>query len=292
MTFDWFEVKTNEKIEARFFHSACVHDSKMYVYGGRKGKLVFDDLNVFDLEKKEWEEKVQVEGESPGKVAGFSMTCFGDRAIVVGGWDGSISELGTETGANSVNDLFVLQFVPKLEWKKIRVEGKVKGRDCHAAIGFNVNNEDYLFLDSGTDSDFVYLEDTAILSVTKLFSPSSLFSLSLKRLLCSKMNRSAVSKVVLLPDEFHQKMMMEIRYNRDSYSSKISQRNILAINKLKRLNKRKKESPVNKVCVVIRAKRNKNHPENSDHEDSTQEGQQKQKEENVEIEKKIGESVE
>lgn len=51
----------------RFGHTAVVHNTLMYVFGGWDGTETLDDLNAFDLEKNVWLSFAAVKGSIKGR---------------------------------------------------------------------------------------------------------------------------------------------------------------------------------------------------------------------------------
>lgn len=69
---------------ARSKHATCIHDRKLYVYGGRGKYGTISDFWLFDLEAELWGE-IHASGNHPGMLEGHSMLVTGDFIYVFGG---------------------------------------------------------------------------------------------------------------------------------------------------------------------------------------------------------------
>lgn len=75
------------KIAGRFSHSAVVHESSMFIFGGGSSTntTTFNDLWRFDLSNRKWIRPLST-GSYPSPKACASMVCYGNNLILFGGW--------------------------------------------------------------------------------------------------------------------------------------------------------------------------------------------------------------
>lgn len=82
----WTRIDSNEQDipGKRYNHSACIYDSKMFIFGGYGGKVRYNDLWQFDINTKVWK-LVDCCGEIPGEMSGHSANVIGDEMFIFGG---------------------------------------------------------------------------------------------------------------------------------------------------------------------------------------------------------------
>lgn len=76
---------TGPSISKRFSHSACIHDSSMYVFGGCTHSTAFNDLWRFDLSERKWIRPMAM-GTYPAPKAYATMIPYKEYLILFGGW--------------------------------------------------------------------------------------------------------------------------------------------------------------------------------------------------------------
>eukprot|EP00727_Mastigamoeba_balamuthi_P002717 m51a1_g12442 putative leucine-rich repeat transmembrane protein flrt1 (717) ;mRNA; f:845664-848357 len=98
---------------ARSCHAAAVVNGAMYVFGGRAGRTVYDDLWRLDLVSNEWDQVVGVAGEHPGPRRAMGYCSDSSSLYVLGGEDAA---------GNLRSDLHVLRFEDSgspYEWSRV-----------------------------------------------------------------------------------------------------------------------------------------------------------------------------
>lgn len=94
----------------RYLHSACVYDSKWFIFGGEDDdETLVNDLHCYDFETNKWT-KIHTIGNKPSKKAGHSTVVWRDEMIVFGGV--------TSTQEDETDELHVYKFKTK-EWKSL-----------------------------------------------------------------------------------------------------------------------------------------------------------------------------
>jgi len=87
----WYDIKKQkgEKPLCRYWHSAVIIKSKMYVFGGVDTQQTwFDDLYSYDIEKRFWTKEI-VTGEVPKARTFHWAIANGNIMYLLGGFDGS-----------------------------------------------------------------------------------------------------------------------------------------------------------------------------------------------------------
>uniref|UniRef100_A0A0N5AFL9 Kelch domain-containing protein 10 n=1 Tax=Syphacia muris TaxID=451379 RepID=A0A0N5AFL9_9BILA len=143
----WCQViTTGEPPEWRDFHTSCIIDNSMYVFGGRSDEMVefqassefyCNKLRRLDLRSNIWSE-VKVVSEQPSGRRSHTAWTHGGRMYIFGGYLGTTNE--------HFNDLW--EFNPKtLRWKQLFPVGVAPSpRRRHCTIVVN----DQVFLFGGT----------------------------------------------------------------------------------------------------------------------------------------------
>uniref|UniRef100_A0A0N5CD48 Kelch domain-containing protein 10 n=1 Tax=Strongyloides papillosus TaxID=174720 RepID=A0A0N5CD48_STREA len=144
ITNEWAEVKpTGKKPAWRDFHTACVIDGKMYIFGGRcdemgmfiSNKDIYtNEVYVLDLEEYSWK-TITKKGDGPSGRRSHSSWVFNNRMYIFGGYYGPTN--------SHFDDLY--EFDPKTElWRKINVIGNgpsARRRQCSVVY----NNKVFIF---------------------------------------------------------------------------------------------------------------------------------------------------
>jgi hypothetical protein len=74
----------------RYFHAAEITKQSIYVYGGISNDFkILSDFWIFNTHEQRWSE-VEVNGnETPGSIAGHTMTIYGEKILLIGGYKNS-----------------------------------------------------------------------------------------------------------------------------------------------------------------------------------------------------------
>lgn len=72
--------------------AACVHNNKIYVYGGHGGasyaRIAYNDLYTFDLDTNTWDKiEYDEKSNSPDPRGGHTMFAIDKYLYVYGGWN-------------------------------------------------------------------------------------------------------------------------------------------------------------------------------------------------------------
>lgn len=139
-------------------HAAVLLFSKLYIFGGvGEDRRRLNDVHVLDTETLTWS-RPELTGDSPDPRDSHTMTLFGPRILVFGGWDGKnyfsdISSLDPKTGV----------------WQRLNVSGAVPaGRKGHSAT-LIAGNKLYVFGGSCADrrSNELFVLDTGAMHWTQ-----------------------------------------------------------------------------------------------------------------------------
>lgn len=68
-------------------HTAVVHCSTMYAFGGKSGRSPFNDLHAFSFETHRWE-AVKIGHTAPAPRCAHTCVVYGSSLFVFGGYDG------------------------------------------------------------------------------------------------------------------------------------------------------------------------------------------------------------
>jgi hypothetical protein len=165
----------------RSAHSSCRGPGPtVFLFGGRRGKLVLGDMLKITLPGCETEMVTQ-QGSIPSARAGHSASSTHEFLFICGGWAGETTLNGAEIGALPI-DVFRFEFASQT-WSRIAVQHGV-ARDLHASIFWR----DFLvligekkkkkklvcsfgfhfFWKGGTDPEFAYLSDVIFIQLSVL----------------------------------------------------------------------------------------------------------------------------
>ena len=68
-------------------HTAVVHGSTLYAFGGKSGRSPFNDLHSFSFETSRWEH-IRAGGSAPAPRCAHTCVVYGSSLFVFGGYDG------------------------------------------------------------------------------------------------------------------------------------------------------------------------------------------------------------
>lgn len=150
-------------------HGCCVVGRDIYIFGGRQGTIVLDDMYKFNVDSEKWSRVIFKGDTIPDARAGHTMNAFaGSKLIIVGGsnWEKYFSEV------------YVFD-IPSKVWIKCGFTGIIPvGRFWHTAIVY----EEELIVIGGGNSELVEGITVAnlkpLLSLTEAVSLTPLTSIS------------------------------------------------------------------------------------------------------------------
>ncbi|KAG2392531.1 hypothetical protein C9374_011256 [Naegleria lovaniensis] len=150
-------------------HGCCVVGRDIYIFGGRQGTIVLDDMYKFNVDSEKWSRIIFKGDTIPDARAGHTMNAFaGSKLIVVGGsnWEKYFSEV------------YVFD-IPSKVWVKCGFAGIIPvGRFWHTTVVY----EEELIVIGGGNSELVEGITVAnlkpLLSLTEAVSLTPLTSIS------------------------------------------------------------------------------------------------------------------
>jgi len=129
---EWREVKTKgNPPEPRYYHSAVVNGTHMYIFGGYTNENN-NDLWQYDFDAAQWTH-LECAGDVPSKRSGHCAAIHGGNMYVFGGYDGSAR----------LNDIFCFDFENKT-WRMVETSGKPPSSRCNFSSSV-VGNCMYIF---------------------------------------------------------------------------------------------------------------------------------------------------
>eukprot|EP01006_Ploeotia_vitrea_P017347 TRINITY_DN48456_c0_g1_i1.p1 TRINITY_DN48456_c0_g1~~TRINITY_DN48456_c0_g1_i1.p1 ORF type:complete len:994 (+),score=139.24 TRINITY_DN48456_c0_g1_i1:170-2983(+) len=78
---------SGEALQQRGRHSASLHGSKIYIYGGENRNVMYDDLLVYDIESNSFSKVTPASSVSPGVRVGHSTVVYKNHLYLFGGHD-------------------------------------------------------------------------------------------------------------------------------------------------------------------------------------------------------------
>ena len=186
--FEWKQVlpTTNIIPGGRVGHRSVLCNNKMLVFGGYGRDRYWNDVYLFDLITNSWTELIMKSSAKPRPRTYHSMTCIGNRCLVMGGCD--------EEGV--IGDLWILD-ITDATWKRVPCAGE--NRFAHTSVS--------------TDSGVIYIfggssrreNELVELVVEDWAAPPTLqhimrrYSVSNKRLLSTVLKDRSFPQRVLRP---------------------------------------------------------------------------------------------
>ncbi|KAJ3451244.1 kelch domain-containing protein [Anaeramoeba flamelloides] len=134
-THEWTgPVTTENPPTPRYSHTSVIYDNKMWIFGGYNGQIQSNEIFYFNFETNEWCNPLKTYGQKPEERAGHTAVVVGDKMIVFGGYNRTLSYM---------NDIFEYDFKKNL-WTKPKVVGKKpKVRSLHTCVVYQ--NDLYIF---------------------------------------------------------------------------------------------------------------------------------------------------
>jgi len=152
ITNKWEEIQIqNDTFFPRWGHSAAVFPSieseNVYLFGGWNSTSQFNDIQVFDCEKKSIT-KIKTEGDPPSHRSAHSVTVFGSRMFVFGG-------AYCDNGPYKFFNDTVMFDAENKTWKTVKCSGDIPSpRSQHSATQFGTK----MIIIGGYDGN-VFLND-------------------------------------------------------------------------------------------------------------------------------------
>jgi len=89
-TYTWTELPCKGTAPSpRYFHSCCIHGSKLYAYGGYNGSDRLADMLAFDFETNHWSTVDCTSGERPSGRSSLVAQVHENNLYIFGGYNGS-----------------------------------------------------------------------------------------------------------------------------------------------------------------------------------------------------------
>ncbi len=89
-TYTWTELPCKGTAPSpRYFHSCCIHGSKLYTYGGYNGSDRLADMLAYDFETHSWSEVDCTNGERPSGRSSLVAQVHENTLYIFGGYNGS-----------------------------------------------------------------------------------------------------------------------------------------------------------------------------------------------------------
>lgn len=89
-TYTWTELPCKGTAPSpRYFHSCCIHGSKLYTYGGYNGSDRLADMLAYDFETNHWSEVDCTSGELPSGRSSLVAQVYENSLYIFGGYNGS-----------------------------------------------------------------------------------------------------------------------------------------------------------------------------------------------------------
>merc|ERR1719326_2198006 len=120
-------------------HTATLHGTRLYVFGGVCGGKYFGDLHCLDLSSMAWSSPV-TQGPKPSSRCGHTALLIGESLLVHGGFSMDSADLATKDNSGQLlkncylNDMRVLD-LGRMLWSRLRTHGEPPvGRYGHSLV--------------------------------------------------------------------------------------------------------------------------------------------------------------
>jgi len=124
---------------ARHGHTATLHGTKLYVFGGACGAKYFGDLHCLDLSSMAWSSPTST-GPKPSARFGHAGVLIGESLLIHGGFCMDSADLATKDNSGDLlrncflNDIRLLD-LGRMQWSRLRTHGEPPtGRFGHSLV--------------------------------------------------------------------------------------------------------------------------------------------------------------